>query len=1475
VTTVTSFRTIRAWDGSQYRAFEELCYQLRDSTPPSAELVKTGNPDAGLEWYVRHRNATEWGWQAKYTFGIDDLLRQMERSLKTVVKKRPKCRRLTFCIPFDLPDNPGEGEHKSAREKFDDRKTSWRKRIPGADRVSIDLWTAGDLLERLGRPEHRGTLWFFWQKEVFAPAWCRTRLDVTTRASGKRYTPSLNVELPVPFALEGLGRSSQFHERYLRRRGAVIKACRGVTRGRWTGLGVTKEMRSLAHSLHLCESILSVKAEGGRVFERTTMLAAVQSCLKAVWRSYPDVDRSDPKELYERGTSLRHDLSQLGSKLQDLSGFLEGTAAYAAEQGMLLVTGSAGQGKTHLFCDAGQRALDTGRPCVVLLGQHFVGNRVFSDLAEQLGLPPLGASELLGAMRAAGEAAGTPFVLLIDALNDSGEPAAWRHALPALLAEIAQHAPWIVLGVSVRSSYLDLIASDDTTPLPTVEHPGFDGYEYEAAQRYFESFGLEQPRIPLLLPEFTNPLFLRLYCEALASSEVRPPEEGHAHITDVFDRYLAAKNKQISSTLALDPTANIVAAAVGAFADAVATTDQEWMLREDARAVIDKHAPRLHAWPKTLFGQLLAEGVLSVDVAYRRTDADWELVEGVRFTFQRFADYRIAASLFSAVSSRADLEGALEPGQSLRAKVRDARAGLVEALAVLLPERYGVELIDAARWRLRGPVTERWDRATLASIGTRRDDAASKRTAELLRRISTRSHDLFEMATEVLISVAARPAHALNGEFLHSALMRWQMAERDVAWGITTYGWMDQRGPLDRLIRWAAAGPYDQYSDEVLELATIPLVWTLSSPNRTMRDYVTKALCRLLTPKLGIMERLVTRFRGVDDPYVLQRLAVIAHGAILVGGHADPDGATRLARLLVTVVQDPRTSPDVLLRDAARGSMEWCHQAALVNAAEYESAKPPYKSQPPERPRTQRQLEKAYKGYGENVSDPGYGHLFSSIFHLGDFGRYVIESDVCHHFTRFPLDRPVPRYRKPRQRKPDAAKLAEFEAALTDEQVRLLSDDGLEALFESLSTEQKSKLLVAVYPPAPPTRPRGYPTDLAQRWVFERAVSLGWTPERFAWFDSNYRYMARIGRSGHKPERFGKKYQWIALHELLARVADNFHMSQDWSEEIILYQGPWQFLGRDIDPTLPPAHRLLDEDGVEYMAPTYQADSEDSWWVPPGPHYSGNEPQAPPGWATRPDDIPDMELLTRRVNPQDGEWIVVQAYYNWDERLADDQDHQDRVRRDMWSHIYGWIVTRDDAPELFQFLGERSLMNRWMPEGATITDAAYVAEMPWAMAANEYPPKWEPIVPRDGSHLAIDVYPAWEQYYWEGNVWDSSIQDGVTMVVPARELFDAGGLRWIPGSREWRDSGGSLVAQYRESKGDRRSALLIKADWLATLLQTQGWSLVLGRLGEKQLIGGGFGRGQSGGWSEINDIAAFDGETWTFGGPRIDVHPPS
>ena len=55
--------------------------------------------------------------------------------------------------------------------------------------------------------------------------------------------------------------------------------------------------------------------------------------------------------------------------------------------------------------------------------------------------------------------------------------------------------------------------------------------------------------------------------------------------------------------------------------------------------------------------------------------------------------------------------------------------------------------------------------------------------------------------------------------------------------------------------------------------------------------------------------------------------------------------------------------------------------------------------------------------------------------------------------------------------------------------------------------------------------------SLAQRWILHRVFELGWTVERFGAFDRSINY--RDGRAAHKPERIGKKYQWIAYHEFL------------------------------------------------------------------------------------------------------------------------------------------------------------------------------------------------------------------------------------------------------------------------------------------------------------------------------------------------------
>jgi hypothetical protein len=64
-----------------------------------------------------------------------------------------------------------------------------------------------------------------------------------------------------------------------------------------------------------------------------------------------------------------------------------------------------------------------------------------------------------------------------------------------------------------------------------------------AAQQYFAWHGLEQPRVPLMLPEFSNPLFLNVYCQALAEGSVSARRQGTYHVSEVFETYLAAKEQ--------------------------------------------------------------------------------------------------------------------------------------------------------------------------------------------------------------------------------------------------------------------------------------------------------------------------------------------------------------------------------------------------------------------------------------------------------------------------------------------------------------------------------------------------------------------------------------------------------------------------------------------------------------------------------------------------------------------------------------------------------------------------------------------------------------------------------------------------------------------------------------------------------------------------------------------------------------------
>jgi hypothetical protein len=173
-----NWRSIRAWDGSQHRAFEELCFQLRTPAPQGWETIKTAAPDGGVEWYDQAPDGSAaHGYQVKFVHDIDDLLPQAKKSAKTVGENIAfrKIVRLEFLTPFDLSDptpfTPRGRPRQGAREKWNRNVDKWKTELPGLAGVDIRYVGGGELLERLTRPGNEGRQWFFFERRALGSEW--------------------------------------------------------------------------------------------------------------------------------------------------------------------------------------------------------------------------------------------------------------------------------------------------------------------------------------------------------------------------------------------------------------------------------------------------------------------------------------------------------------------------------------------------------------------------------------------------------------------------------------------------------------------------------------------------------------------------------------------------------------------------------------------------------------------------------------------------------------------------------------------------------------------------------------------------------------------------------------------------------------------------------------------------------------------------------------------------------------------------------------------------------------------------------------------------------------------------------------------------------------------------------------------------------------------------------------------------------
>jgi hypothetical protein len=1479
----SKFQLIREWNGRQDRAFEELCFQLRDPTPEDAELIKTGAPDAGVEWYWRWPDGAEEGWQVKFIFATDDLLDAMRRSLKSAADKRVGLRALTFCIPWDLPDDPSGASGTQARQRFDEAKTRWAEFAP---HVKVGLLSGGELLDRLAREEHRGREWFFFNERVLGADWCGKELKYTIDDAGDRYTPQQNVALPVDQVLEAVALPKDLKARLGERLGDVLHAGRellerenedwDLSLSRVQGLLARLEAETLVgeqppsltqvDALSLINDLLAVL---GELREELQPIGwPPQSEEKA-----DDITRKIGARKSEAARALDVRARKVEDALWSFRSLLGGDACQAAEHQALFVKGPAGGGKTHLFCDVAERLLAAGHPVVAILGERFRDTSPWRKLAELLGDPSLGPTEVAQVLAASGEASGRRAVLLIDALNESVPASMWATELVDIRRRLTESG-WVGFAVSCRTTYLDVIEppGGSGTGFPSVEHVGYREREFEAIEQIFALHGLEQPRVPLLLPEFSNPLFLKLYCEGLQGETGSP--QGAEHLSAVFRRFVEARSKRVEVRLKLDRKLHIVEKAISAFSTALAKAGEDSLDYESAAALINSFTPQLQESPNTLLQAMVSEGLLAIDRGWRASsDAVAELVS---FPYQRFSDHLIVNEILSSIpasTTPSQAKAALGPGGSLGSWLTKAPAGLVEALAVQLPERWGIEIIDLLSFEPTNrdfAVRHRSQRTFenfLSSITLRERSAFGDRLDELVDE-GLRYYP--KLTIDCLITVAPDPDHPLNAYRVHDYLAGMSMADRDGFWTMLIYdsfGYAD--AALDRLIRWAARGPYEWADDGVVELTAIAIAWVFASPNRFTRDYATKALASLLIGRRQVHLNLIERFAEVDDPYVTQRLAAVLLGAISRGPNTtyDRKTATELLDVLVSSLIDAAAIPDLEARDYVASLARWFRRRKLIAPKLLERASPPYGSRPPKTPRRASFLEATYPE-GEEFGT-GYGLLLSSALSShSDWSRYLV-SGVVRNFRPTKLGEPLPPEKPPIESafRLDKRVWTKFERSLSPEQIALYDSERTSEFVDSLTPEQSDLFTKAWVPRRRRSgayqQPMAFPPERANRFIFQRAVELGWTPELFEEFDQHVgRHSPH--RSAHKRERFGKKYQWIARNELLARLADNFVM-QEW-RMTVPYRGAWQLRARSLDPTLPPERIEIGAELETERKTTFPVDRAPTWWVPAPPSFEEPRRGAEGEWAKVRDDLPLPEELLRVVDPQDRRWVIIDGHHSWqdDPRERPSITPPTGPHRDLSILSAGMFIHSRDLSKLEAWLSSNPDLARALPDwGHQNIFQALWAEMPAESDMHDISGRWR--WPTDISGPPVQSAPVSLGYLGESGGRDCSISDSINVELPSRFLVEEARLEWCEPMNCWIDTRGREFARYRETdEGFNRDwALMVEEERLKEFLRASGLALAVGLFCERRVfdeLGGGIPKAL--GWIDYAGHVTFDSANW-------------
>ena len=974
---------------------------------------------------------------------------------------------------------------KAERRTWDEYVGRWEsesKSLGYHRAIVFEHWGAARLREKLLKPEHFGLAVYFFDVPDLTPERMWQVSRTTIENLGDRYLPDLHARTSCESELSWFLRSTSaltaFHER-IRTQVAPELLRPWRKKVDWSPGAAPVAARSHAY----LQSVLDSLGDG---YSWPLSVTDLSNRLQEFNGSLHELTKLRADEL-SKDAAYKGDRANTAARSE--TGFVEGIhlglpvehVEHIDASGMLVV-GGAGKGKTHVLAHVVSKYMSAKGAVVFLEGGSFTSSeppwKQFLSLIDFDG----DVQGFLSAFSTMSLSTPLPGLICIDALNETPDRNVWLRHLLTFATQIRQYRNLKLL-VSCREDYLDVTLPPQLQQLTVVgwgrvNHRGLDVDISSAIGHYLSTYEVSGTPAQCFQEEFRTPLFLKLVCEAFHRRAI---PVGTLSLTAVLQEYLKQKSSSIQNRL--DVRASIVQSAIHALAGLFAERGLASLPEHEVREVLLRFH-NVTTESQSLYRALLSESVLHETRSVKPGTGQHETA--ARFAYERLWDYCVSLYFWPVDASLPEM---------ILGHLRDVKwlrqfAGVVQIFAMRFPEAGYGEIHDVAEVEPTRK-SSLFNSALIDSLSWRHTNSITDRTWELVNVVIRQDrYQVFEL----YLQWALLCDHPRNAEVLHQRLlsMAGGLASRDRWWTLElnkrfTFE-TDWIGEQFLVLAEEGVG----LDDRQAYLLALTITWMLTTTHVESRQRVSIALARLLRNRIGMAVRLLTAFKQVDDPYVLNGLMFACAAAAYVATAGD-DALTSLVRLAHHVVFGTECDRPNLHSRFYAGHL--CETAlrlrCLPDDVTPESFHPPFKSTWPEI-----QSEAAFKEWESRVSSEYEAFstwnsvLRSTRPYEGDWGHYEMTPAVT-----------------------------EFE------------DERLESRRPGRRSKEES-----------------FDPFEAQRFVVQRVVEMGLDAKMR---DETSTYV-NVSRDRPVVERLGKKYQWIALSELLASLSDHCLPSKhSVSQEIV------------------------------------------------------------------------------------------------------------------------------------------------------------------------------------------------------------------------------------------------------------------------------------------------------------------------------------